>query len=96
MLTYYVLSRNAQTTEPVGVFVTDPARGHALLWDHRRRSWVYNPGIVTRFLDDHRNFERYRQVDRAAADRAAVEVTDGQLLPDVETIERIFEQAPSR
>lgn len=90
MLTYYVLSRNAR---PVGVFVTDPARGHALMWDHRRRSWAYNPERVTRFLDDHRNFERYREVDRATADRAAASVTGGQLLPDEKTIEGIFEQA---
>ncbi|MBO4164798.1 hypothetical protein [Micromonospora antibiotica] len=93
MLTYYVLSRNAQTAEPAGVFVIDPARGHALMWDHRRRSWVYNPGLVTRFLDDYRNLDRYREVDRVAADQVALAVTGGQFLPDAETIEGIFEQA---
>jgi hypothetical protein len=92
-LTYYVLFRSGQTAEPAGVFVTDPARGHALMWDHRRRSWVYDPERVTRFLDEHRNFERYREVDRAAVDLAAVAVTGGQVLPDDGTIESIFEQA---
>ncbi|MFY1626785.1 hypothetical protein ACN268_26845 [Micromonospora sp. WMMD735] len=93
MLTYYVLFRSAETADPVGIFVVDAVTGHALLWDHRRRSWTYNPDLVARFLDDHRNFGRYREVDRSVADRAAVDVSGGQTLPDVDAIERIFAQA---
>ncbi|MFJ6195298.1 hypothetical protein [Micromonospora sp. NPDC092111] len=95
-MTYYVLYRISDEAEPSGVFVVDSTEGHALVWDHRRRSWEYNPELVARFLDDHRNFGRYQEVDRAAGERAAISVTGGQCLPDVESIRRRFAQARGR
>lgn len=59
---------------------------HAMLWDHRAKAWVYDPALVGRVLDDHRNFDRYRTVDREMAERAAPEITGGENLPDEETI----------
>ena len=62
-----------------------------MLWDHRAQAWVYNPGLVVRFLDDYRNFERQEEVDRETAERITPDITGGEPLPDEETIAWIFQ-----
>lgn len=94
MLTYYVVYRNATQNEPAGIFVVEPSRGHALVWDHRQRNWSYNPALAARFLDDYRNVDRYREVDRATVDLIAPAVTGGVPLPDEEQIDGVFRASP--
>ncbi|WP_346119516.1 hypothetical protein [Micromonospora coerulea] len=71
----------------------DAAHGHAMLWDHRRRAWTYNPGLAIRLLDDHRNFDRYEEVDRQTADQLVPGVTGGVPLPDEASIRSVFTEA---
>jgi hypothetical protein len=93
MLTYYVIYRNVDRTEPAGIFAVEPMQGHALVWDHRQRRWSYNPALATRFLDDHRNAGRYEEVDRRTADQVASAVTDGVELPDEKDIYAEFRRS---
>ena len=81
-LTYYAVFRMGDSRVPAGLFVLDVRQGEALLWDHRRGSWAYDPGLVTRFLDDYRNFDRYENIDRAEAEQIALTVTGSPGLPD--------------
>ncbi|WP_130331915.1 hypothetical protein [Micromonospora kangleipakensis] len=89
-MTYYVLYRTDQRGEPAGLFVVDATNGHAMVWDHRHRAWTYNPGLAARFLDDHRNFDRYDEVDRQTADRLVPGMTGGVPLPDEVSIRSVF------
>ncbi|MGI5525614.1 hypothetical protein ACQEUX_32375 [Micromonospora sp. CA-259024] len=75
---------------PAGLFVMDAGLGHAVLWDHRAREWAYDPGLVVRFLDDYRNVDRYKNVNRAAAESVAETVTGGEKLPDESSIRAMF------
>ncbi|MEU7798052.1 hypothetical protein AB0J14_19785 [Micromonospora arborensis] len=81
-LSYYLLYRTDQSTVPAGLFVVDASQGEALLWDHRRGAWAYDPGLVTRFLDDYRNVDRYENVDRMRAEQVAQAITGVPELPD--------------
>ncbi|WP_433129725.1 hypothetical protein ACQPWW_05420 [Micromonospora sp. CA-240977] len=84
-LTYYAIYRSDDSRVPAGLFVLEVGYGRALLWDHRCGSWAFDPGLVMRFLNDHRNVDRYDTVDRAEAERIAVVVTGSPALPDEET-----------
>ncbi|GGO02384.1 hypothetical protein [Micromonospora parathelypteridis] len=81
-LSYYLIYRTDQSTAPAGLFVIDPGQGEALLWDHRRGAWAYDPGLVTRFLDDYRNLDRYESVNRMRAEQVAQAITGVPALPD--------------
>ncbi|MEU8209376.1 hypothetical protein AB0B85_09265 [Micromonospora sp. NPDC049044] len=81
-LSYYAVWRSDESRLPVGLFVLDAGQGQALLWDHRRGSWAYDPNLVVRFLDDYRNVDRYENIDRAKAEQIAPIVTGSPGLPD--------------
>ncbi|MBQ0892591.1 hypothetical protein KBX37_05645 [Micromonospora sp. U56] len=89
-LAYFVLYRDGERVKPSGILVVDMARGHAVIWDHRQRSWSYNPDLAFRFLGGCRNDDRYEPVDRCALERIAVEVTKGVPLPSGEEINQMF------
>ncbi|MCO1598670.1 hypothetical protein M8C17_26325 [Micromonospora sp. RHAY321] len=89
-MSYYVIYRSDEKGPPAGLFVMDSGRGQAILWDHRKRAWAYDPGLVVRFLDDYRNIDRYDNVDRAVAERVAEAVTGGEKLPDESLIRAMF------
>jgi hypothetical protein len=91
MFTYYVLYRDDRRTTAVGLFVTEDSQAHAMLWDHRAKAWAYDPALVVRVLDDYRNYDRYKTVDRETAERVAPQITGGESLPDEETIAWIFQ-----
>lgn len=91
MLSYYVIYRTDEQGEPAGLFVMDAGHGQAVLWDHRARAWAYDPGLVVRFLDDYRNFDRYRNVSRAEAEAVAETVTGGEKLPAEGELRAMFE-----
>ncbi|MFF5171643.1 hypothetical protein ACFY3U_03290 [Micromonospora sp. NPDC000089] len=90
MLSYYVLYRADDKAHPAGLFIVGPATGDAILWDHRKGAWVYNPDLVIRFLDDHQNFDRYQQVERSQAELVAARIGGGIDLPDPASVEMIF------
>ncbi|MFC3504559.1 hypothetical protein ACFOOK_26825 [Micromonospora krabiensis] len=90
MLTYYVVYRNDERVEPGGIFVVDAETGDAILWDHRRATSTYEPGLVVRFLDDHRNLDRYETVARSDAEALSARITGGESLPDETTIRSLF------
>jgi hypothetical protein len=91
MFTYYVIYPDDRTKQPVGLFVTEDSQGHAMLWDHRAKAWVYDPALVVRFLDDYQHIDEYETVDRETAERATPQITGGEQLPDEETIAWIFQ-----
>ena len=91
MFTYYLIYRTRAKTAPTGIFVTEDAEGHAMLWDHRARAWVYDPALVVRFLDDYRNGGRYETADRETAERVTPQITRGEKLPDEDTIAWVFQ-----
>ncbi|MGC4809149.1 hypothetical protein ACLQ29_01290 [Micromonospora sp. DT228] len=70
----------------------DAGPGQAVLWDHRARSWAYDPDLVVRFLDDYRNVDRYKNVSRAAVEAVVEAVTGGEKLPDESSIRAIFRE----
>ncbi|RLK25409.1 hypothetical protein DER29_3414 [Micromonospora sp. M71_S20] len=86
MLTYYVIYRDDAKARPAGIFVMDLATGSAILWNHRKAAWAYDPDLVLRFLDDYRNLDRYENVDRSAVEAVVREVTGGEGLPDEDSI----------
>jgi hypothetical protein len=73
----------------------DSGAGKAILWDHRARKWAVDTGLVVRFVDDHRNIDRYETVDRAEAEAVANVVTGGEVLPDEDRIRSLFVAAPA-
>ncbi|MET7666516.1 hypothetical protein [Micromonospora luteifusca] len=81
-LSYYLFYRTDQSTVPAGLFVVGASQGEALLWDHRRGTWAYDPGLVTRFLNDYRNFDRCENVDRMRAEQVVQAITGVPALPD--------------
>ncbi|MEU7839727.1 hypothetical protein AB0B39_02035 [Micromonospora sp. NPDC049114] len=89
-MSYYVIYRIDGQGPPAGLFVMDAGLGQAVLWDHRARTWAYDPGLVVRFLDDYRNVDRYKNVSRAVAEEVAATVTDGESLPDEDSIRAMF------
>ncbi|MFD6562779.1 hypothetical protein [Micromonospora profundi] len=62
----------------------------AILWDHRSRDWVFDPGLVMRFINDHRNVDRFETVDRPTAESVAETVTGGTRLPGEDAIRAMF------
>ncbi|RLP96278.1 hypothetical protein EAD98_10880 [Micromonospora sp. CV4] len=62
----------------------------AILWDHRSQEWAFDPGLVMRFVNDHRNVDRFETVDRATAESVAETVTGGTSLPDEDAIRAMF------
>ncbi|MBQ0903046.1 hypothetical protein [Micromonospora sp. U21] len=88
-----MLYRLDERLAPAGLFVMDVGLGQAILWDHRSRVWAYDPDLVARFVNGHRNFDRYETVDRSAAEGVAEIVTSGGSLPDEEAIRAIFTAA---
>ncbi|MEU5912960.1 hypothetical protein [Micromonospora sp. NPDC047527] len=90
-MTYYVIYRNDERVGgPAGLFVMDVGVGDAILWDHRSRGWAFDPSLVVRFVNDHRNADRYETVDRATAESVAETVTGGTALPDEAGIRAMF------
>lgn len=89
MFDYYLIYRNHERTTPRGLFVSGSVG--AMLWDHRAKAWVYDPGLVGRFLHSLDNIDRFEVVDRETAERVAPQITGGEKLPDEETISWIFE-----
>ncbi|WP_433267046.1 hypothetical protein ACQPWR_05095 [Micromonospora vinacea] len=89
-MSYYVIYRTDEQSEPAGLFVMDAGLGQAVLWDHRARAWAYDPGLVVRFLDDYRNADRYENVSRADAEAVVEAVTGGETLPDEGAIRALF------
>ncbi|MGB2569389.1 hypothetical protein ACPFP2_13185 [Micromonospora citrea] len=71
----------------------EAATGDALLWDHRKKTWSYNPELVVRFLDDYRNIDRYEEVGREVAERVAALVSGGPPLPAEDVITQRFHEA---
>ncbi|MGC5334855.1 hypothetical protein [Micromonospora sp. DT62] len=92
MLTYYVIYRDDAKARPAGIFIMDPATESAVLWNHRKAAWTYDPGLVLRFLDDYRNLDRYENVDRSAVEGVVQEVTGGECLPDEDSIALMLEE----
>ncbi|MEU4339172.1 hypothetical protein AB0F59_31755 [Micromonospora lupini] len=91
LLTYYVIYRNDERLGgPAGLFVMDSGAGKAILWDHRAREWAVDTGLVLRFVNDHRNIDRYETVDRRAAESVAEVVTGGRSLPGEDSILDLF------
>jgi hypothetical protein len=96
MLSYYAIYKH-DTTEhptepPTGIAFLDNGTGDGMIWDHMQKAWVYDPGLIIRFLDDYRNQDRFKTVDRATAEAVTLEVTGGKEgLPDEETIRWIFQ-----
>lgn len=90
MLTYYVIYRNDDKADPRGLFVMDVERGGALLWNHRRGGWSYDPALVVRFLDDYRNLDRYENVERSVAADLSERIT-GMALPDEKFFAELLE-----
>ena len=89
MYAYYAVYEDPEKTDPVGIFVREPGQGHAMLWDHKARAWVYDPRLVGRFLTES-DSDTYRKVDRETAEGITPAVTGGEGLPDEETIAWIF------
>ncbi|MCG5468655.1 hypothetical protein LADH09A_002523 [Micromonospora sp. LAH09] len=89
-MSYYLIYRTDGQDGPAGVFVMDAGPGQAILWDHRARAWAYDPDLVVRFLNDYRNVDRYKNVDRGAAEAVAGAVTGGEKLPDERSIRAMF------
>ncbi len=91
MLSYYAIYRTSTSEPPVGIFAMETAQGHALIWDHEERAWAYDPALAVRFLDDPRNWDAYRTVDRETAEQMTPEITGGENLPDEESIRWVFQ-----
>ncbi|MGA5306691.1 hypothetical protein [Micromonospora taraxaci] len=90
-MTYYVIYRNDEREGgPAGLFVADVGAGKAILWDHRSGGWAFNPALVARFVNDHRNVDRFETVDRLTAERLAEAITGGSPLLDEEAIRAMF------
>ncbi|MER7889173.1 hypothetical protein ABTX15_05045 [Micromonospora sp. NPDC094482] len=81
-LAYYLICPESAEESPRGIFVMDVRSGGAILWNHRGRSWVYDPGLVTRFLDDYRNADRYQSVERQVVQGFVRDITGQTALPD--------------
>ncbi|MET8119056.1 hypothetical protein [Micromonospora sp. NPDC005189] len=95
-MTYYVIYRNDERVGgPAGLFVMDVGVGKAILWDHRRRDWAFDPDLVVRFVNDLRNLDRYETVDRSTAESVAEIVTGGTALPNEEAIRAMFAASAS-
>ena len=90
MFSYYAIYNKRDREQPAGIFVMDVHAGHGMLWDHKLKAWSYNPALVVRFLDDDRNDDRWDSVDRSAAERITPQITQGEQLPDEDTIAWIF------
>lgn len=96
MLTYYVIYRNDERTGgPAGLFVMDVGTGKAILWDHRASGWAFDPDLVARFVNDHRNGDRFETADRATAERVAEAISGGSALPDEDGIRAMFTSGTS-
>ncbi|WP_218106006.1 hypothetical protein [Micromonospora citrea] len=94
-MTYYVIYRDEEKAKPAGIFVLDTASEAAVLWNHRQGSWTYNSELVARFLDDHRNLDRYENVDRSTVEGLAVLVT-GRELPEEAALLSMLERGSGR
>lgn len=92
MLSYYVIYKDEGRSEPRGIFIVEVDKGGALLWNHRRGGWAYDPDLVMRFLADYRNMDRYQNVQRQAAEEFAPGVTQGGLLPSEADIQALLEE----
>ncbi|MFF3854255.1 hypothetical protein [Micromonospora sp. NPDC002575] len=90
MLTYYVIYRDEDEGDPAGIFIVDPLKGRALVWNHRLEGWSYDPGLAFRFLEDYRNVDRYREVDESRARQVALAVT-GAEMPGESEVATIFQ-----
>lgn len=91
MLEYFATYRNGTTQPPTGIIVAEAAQGDFLIWDHRARAWVYDPALAVRYLDDHRNLDKYQNVDRETAERIVPGITGGEKLPDEDSIRWVFQ-----
>lgn len=91
MLAYYAIHESRERTDPPkGICVVDPIRGGALIWDHTQGKWQYNPELVNRLIFDRTHLGRTQAVDRATAERLAVEITGTESLPAETAIDRIL------
>src|SRR5690349_15838308 len=96
MLSYYAIYKHdmadRSTEPPTGIALLDNGTGDGMIWDHLQKAWIYDPGLIVRFLDDHRNWDRVEEIQREKAEAVTLEVTGGKEgLPDEETIRWIFQ-----
>ena len=91
MLSYYAVFDRSSKEPPVGLIAKDAATGRALIWNHRKGAWDYQPGLVARFLGTVENEDRYEPIDRETAERIAPEISGGEPLPDEESIRWVFQ-----
>ena len=63
----------------------------AVLWSAPRRERIYGPGVVVRYLYDHKHHDRTRPIDRAEAERLAREVL-GTELPTPSRLEDLVKE----
>jgi hypothetical protein len=98
MLSYYEIYQLGTTSSsgqsPAGIIVMDGKTGDAIRWIRLIKDWVYDPTGIVRFLDEPMNWDRIEPIDRAAAERLTLEITerDGvrQDLPSEEEIRAMF------
>jgi hypothetical protein len=92
MLSYYAIYDHDTRERARGIALLDNRTGDGMIWDHLQKAWVYNPELIVRFLDDHRNWDRVEEIGREKAEEVTLQVTEGkEALPDEETIGWIFQ-----
>ncbi|EEP73476.1 hypothetical protein MCAG_03803 [Micromonospora sp. ATCC 39149] len=94
MQTYYAIYKNEIEGDPVGMFILDPSKGRALIWNHRIKAWSYEPGLDFRSLEDCRNVDRYREIDESEARQVALAVTGGDLPGEGQVVARFRGREP--
>src|SRR5690349_15918477 len=91
-LTYYALyKRNTTDPNASSIVILSPTTTDALLWNRRERAWVYDPTAAHRILFNQDNWNRFKEVDRAEAERITPGITGSEPLPDEETIRWLFQ-----
>ncbi|WP_128763509.1 hypothetical protein [Micromonospora sp. MW-13] len=94
-MTYYAVFRADEKGEAAGLLLMDIDSGDALVWNNRLQEWTYDPALAARFLDDHRNFGRYQEVEAAEARRIAERITGGSLPGEADVV-NLFRQGNLR
>ena len=94
--TYYVLYRRPEQTQPVGLLAegrTDPALPRRVVgWDHQDEGWTEAQASLGAILINPDWEDRIRTVDRATAERIALESL-GAALPTEEELQAIGDRA---
>ena len=78
-----VLADDHQTTVNVIAYQERPGRSlRGVVWDNQIRRWIYAPAIVADILYDDSDPTPVRALDRAAAEKAAVDQLQTELPPE--------------